>query len=108
MTKRKRLAPEVRKEELLSHALRIAARVGYAHVTRPMIAEAAGVTPVLVSYHFGTMIAFRRTLMRAAVAQAAHNADARRVVLQGHMAKDKQAAKVSPEVFGIAMAEMGA
>lgn len=102
----KRLLADVRKPQLLDHAIRIATRVGYANVSRPMIAEAAGVTPALISHHFGTMTAFRRTLMRYALAEAADSVDARRVVLQGLMAKDKHAAKCPVEIRERAMAEM--
>jgi AcrR family transcriptional regulator len=107
MTKpRTRLEAKQRHLDLLKHAIHIAAEVGYDHVTRPQIAEAAGVTPALVSYHFGTMAEFRRALMRHAVIQAPDNANARRVVLQGIMAKDKHASKCSAAIREQAMAEM--
>ena len=63
----KRMETNARKEQLLAAALRLAAKHGYAKLTRKQIAEEAGVSDTLLSLHFGTMVEFRRTLMRYAI-----------------------------------------
>lgn len=76
-TRIRKLAPD-RRKELLAAAVRLAATRGYTKVSRADIAAACNVSEALVSHHFGTMLAFRRALMRHAVASG--NA---RVVAQG-------------------------
>jgi len=67
MTNKKRAKPEVRKEEILLAAVPLAAIHGFNNVTRNMIADALGVAPTTVQYHFGTMPALRKEIVRRAV-----------------------------------------
>lgn len=89
--KQKRLKTEARKEDILAAALPLAELLGYAKLTRDQIAEAALVSGPTLHYHFGTMVDFRRDLMRYAVRH-----ENLRVIAQGLTANDPQAAK-APE-----------
>lgn len=55
------------REKILVAGLSLLERDGPAGVTREAVAETAGVTPSLVSYHAGTMPEFRDELMKTAV-----------------------------------------
>lgn len=83
-----RMPPAERKTQLIAAAVRVAARDGYANMTREAVALAADVSPGLVSRYLGTMIALRRTVMRAAVKQGVV-----RVIAQGLAARDPYALK---------------
>lgn len=91
--KQQRLKPEARKEDILAAALPLAEQLGYANLTRDQIAGAAKISGPTLHYHFGTMAAFRRDLMRYAVKH-----ENLRVIGQGLTAGDPQAAKVSDAV----------
>lgn len=69
MTLSKRLDPKDRHRALIEHALVLATHAGVHRLTREQIAEAAGISPALVSHYLGTMGDMRRTIMRAAVKQ---------------------------------------
>ena len=92
MTK-KRLKPDVRKEEIISCALFLAIDGHYMQVQRKQIADELGVTPPALTYHFGTMQQLRRAVMRAAVTQ-----EILTVIAQGLVAQDAQAKK-APEAL---------
>jgi len=63
-------AIEVRREVILNAALIVARRPGgWSKLTRESVAIEAQCTDGLVSRYFGTMTDFRRTIMRAAIAQ---------------------------------------
>ena len=67
MTK-KRLHPDDRKQQILTAAIKVAGRPGgWGKLTRDAVAKEAGCAEGLVSKYFGTMIAFRRSIMRAAI-----------------------------------------
>lgn len=67
MTK-KRLSPADRKQQILNAAIEVAARPGgWSKLTRDAVAKEAGCAEGLVSKYFGTMIAFRRSIMLAAI-----------------------------------------
>lgn len=103
MKERTRRLPKDRKEELLAAALKLAEKHGYKNVSRLAVADACGVSEALLSHHFGTMPAFRRTLMRYAVKQG--NA---RVVLQGMADGCPYASKAPDELKARAIAGMSA
>lgn len=65
----KRHDPATRTCELLAVALKLAARTGWRTLTRDAIAQAADVSPGLVSARLGTMDAMRRSVMRRAVVE---------------------------------------
>lgn len=88
-------------DALLAVALTLAAAVGYTHVTREAIATHASVSPALISVRFGTMTAFRRTLMRYAVRKQCLS-----VIAQGLAARDKHACAASLEVRRAALAAL--
>lgn len=80
--------PVDRTRELLAVALKLASRTGWRTLTRDAIAEAAGVSPALVSVRLGTVDAMRRSVMRQAVVE--HCVP---VVAEGLVAGDKHARK---------------
>lgn len=83
-----RLKPTDRKKQILDAALDLAERRGYSTITRDSIATAAGCAPGLVSAYFGTMINFRRDIMRAAIRE-----ERLPIIAQGLAAKDPHARK---------------
>ena len=88
MTK-KRLLPDDRKLEILNAAIKVAGRPGgWGKLTRDAVAKEAGCADGLVSKYFGTMISFRRSIMRAAIV-----AENLAVIAQGLAAGDKCAQK---------------
>jgi|SRR6186713_266210 len=91
--KTKRLPPEARETLLIDTVLKLAAKHGLANLTRDQIADAASVSPGLVSARLGTMVAMRRTVMRQAVARG----DVK-VVAQGIAMRDPHALKAPPEL----------
>ena len=96
---KKRLHPDDRKEQILTAAIKVAGRPGgWAKLTRYAVAKEAGCAEGLVSKYFGTMIAFRRSIMRAAI-QARNLA----VVAQGLAAGDTNAQKAPPELKAAAV-----
>ena len=98
MTK-KRLQPDDRKQQILDAAIKVAGRPGgWGKLTRDAVAREAQCAESLVSKYFGTMIAFRRSIMRAAI-QARNLA----VVAQGLAAGDTNAQKAPPELKAAAV-----
>ena len=88
MTK-KRLLPDDRKLEILNAAIKVAGRPGgWSKLTRDAVAKEAGCAEGLPSKYFGTMISFRRAIMRAAIV-----AENLAVIAQGLAAGDKCAQK---------------
>jgi AcrR family transcriptional regulator len=93
MTK-KRLRPDDRKQQILTAAIKVAGRPGgWAKLTRDAVAREAECADALVSKYFGTMLTFRRTIMRAAIVRADLS-----VIAQGLAAGDKCAQKADPEL----------
>lgn len=93
MTK-KRLQPDDRKEQILSAAIKVAAKPGgWGKLTRDAVAREAQCAEGLVSKYFGTMVAFRRSIMRAAIV-----AENLAVVAQGLAAGDTYAKKADPDL----------
>lgn len=62
-----RMNPDERAAEVLAAAVRTAAAVGFARMTREDIAKAAACTPGLVSARLGPMSKIRDTVMKRAV-----------------------------------------
>lgn len=86
---KKRLQPDDRKQQILTAAIRVAARPGgWAKLTRDSVAKEADCAEGLPSKYFGTMISFRRSIMRAAIV-----AENLAVIAQGLAAGDKCAQK---------------
>lgn len=91
--------PEIRKTQILEAALTLAASHGYNRISRAQIGKAAGLSESMLSLYFGTMVEFRRTLMRYAVKQS--NV---KVVLQGLTDGNAHAKKAPPELKKKALA----
>lgn len=88
MTK-KRLQPDDRKQQILTAAIAVASRPGgWSKLTRDAVAKEAGCAEGLPSKYFGTMVAFRRAIMRAAIV-----AEELGVIAQGLAAGDNCAQK---------------
>ena len=88
MTK-KRLQPDDRKQQILTAAIRVAARPGgWSKLTREAVAKEADCAEGLPSKYFGTMVNFKRAIMRAAI----HDWNLS-VIAQGLAAGDKVAMK---------------
>lgn len=87
-SRRTRLTPKARREQILDAALGEARTRGYENVRRHHVAECAGVSPGLVGHYFSTMPQLQRAIMREAVARG----DVA-IVAQGLARRDKQAIK---------------
>lgn len=92
---------ETNRTHILKACMKLAAAKGYRHILRDEIAVEAGVHPSNISYHFGTMIELRRTIMREAV-----RTECLPVIAQGLAAGDKHARKCSSEVQQAALATL--
>lgn len=95
----KKLPSAVRKDQILSAALTVASKPGgWSKLTREQVATEAECAEASISLHFGTMIQFRRSVMREAIRriQMGDVTDwaAARVIGQGIACGDKQALKV--------------
>lgn len=90
---------KLRKNDILKAALAVAERTHYAQMTRQEVADEAGVTGPLVQHYFGTMGQLRKDVMRHAVLNRVLP-----VIVQGLVAKDKQALKASQELKAAALA----
>ena len=102
MTK-KRLQPDDRKRQILTAAIRVAARPGgWAKLTRDAVAKEADCAEGLPSKYFGTMISFRRAIMREAIRLAVLGSTPaaiyHSVIAQGLAGGDKCAQKAAPEL----------
>lgn len=98
MTK-KRLHPADRNNEILTAAIKVAAKPGgYSKLTRAAVAECAGCSEGLISKYFGTMISFKRAIMRAAIQDSNLS-----VVAQGLAAGDTCAQKAPSELKAAAL-----
>jgi len=85
-TRRIRLHPDKRRADILEAALTLADRDGWLTLTRDNVAQAAGVSPGLVSFYF---VAF--DLLRAEVMQTAVERGVLRVVAEGIAARQSDA-----------------
>lgn len=86
---KKRLLPDDRKQQILNAAIKVAGRPGgWARLTRDAVAKEAGCAEGLPSKYFGTMVSFRRAIMRAAIV-----AEELGVIAQGLATGDKCAQK---------------
>lgn len=65
--RKSRSAPEVSRQVILNATMELAGTSDYHLIRRDDVAKAAEVSPALVSHYFGTMIQFRRTIMREAI-----------------------------------------
>lgn len=90
--KRKRLNPDVRKENILDAAATVATANGYKHITRDLVAKEAGVSAGLVTTYFNTMPQLRRDLIRYAIRN-----NLQKIIAQAVVNNDPQTAKLTTE-----------
>ena len=88
-----RLPPDMRKDQIITMALQLAAGSHYLKLTRDAIAEKLHIRGPAIQYHFGTMANMRRDIMRAAIKR-----EDLVVLSQGLLAKDNHAGKAPPEL----------
>lgn len=81
------------RDKILAGARRAAQKIGYQAVRRRHVAEAAGCSPALVSFYFGTMDNLRKEMMRDAVTRGDTA-----VVAQGLAAGDRIARRAPAEL----------
>lgn len=99
-----RLHPDNRKEQILDAAVKVAGRPGgWSKLTREAVAREAQCADGLVSKYFGTMLTFRRTIMRAAIVRADLS-----VIAQGIASGDKYAQKADADLKARALATLAA
>lgn len=101
--KQQKLEARIRLSQILTAAVRAAAKDGYQRITRETIAKAAGVSEALVTYHLGTMPELRRAVMREAV-----RLECLAVIAQGLTARDRHALKCPRELQQKALASFSA
>lgn len=89
---KKRVAPALRKENILHCAVTLAESVGYSKVTVVAVADEAGVSHGTVLHHFGTMTQLKTDIMRHAIKTGNLT-----IIAQGLVAKDKRAMKVDQQ-----------
>jgi len=99
-----RLHPDKRKEQIIDAAVKVAGQPGgWAKLTREAVAREAQCAEGLISKYFGTMITFRRTIMRHAIKAANLS-----VVAQGLAAGDSYAKKADADLKARALATLSA
>ena len=87
MVDRVRLEPKVRKNEILQAALAVAAKEGYASMTREQVANKAGCSQALVSNYYGTMTQLRRSVLRHAIKNEHHHVIAQALIAGDRLVK---------------------
>lgn len=103
MTMHQRLRPEVRHDQILTAALKLAAKTHYSRITRDGIAERAKCSTGLITKYFTTMPQLKRAVMRAAVKQGFVP-----VIAQGIADRDRHALKATGKVRKEALALLAA
>lgn len=66
---KKRLAANIRRDQIIKAAVAIAERVGYMAVSRRMIGEELGVSGALVPVHVGTAAELEQAMIQYALAE---------------------------------------
>lgn len=99
-----RLQPNDRKQQILDAAIRVASKPGgWSKLTRDAVAKEADCAEGLVSKYFGTMVNFKRAIMRAAVKDCNLS-----VIAQGIACGDKCALKAPQQVKSNALNTLAA
>lgn len=96
-----KLEPKDREAQILAAAVAQAIQHGYQNIERQKIADAAGVSPALVSKYLGTMTNVKRDVLRYAVRNRILP-----IIAQGLAMKDKQAMKAPEQVRKDALATL--
>jgi len=90
-----------RRDQIMTHAIRLARRIGYMNVRRDDLASKAGVANGLVSVHWSTMAQLRTAIIREAVKIGDPV-----IVGQGLALKNRHAMKASQELKDKAIAQI--
>lgn len=88
-----RADPSLRKDAILTVALKLAEKHGYQKITRDQVASEAGVSAGVINQRFGTMERLRVELMRRAV-----KTKCLAVIAQGLVAKNPHAMKADADL----------
>lgn len=97
----RRTDKDIRIEHILGVSLDVAERDGFAKLSRTTIAEECGVSESLITYHFGTMPDFKRTVMRHAIKN-----ERLAIIAEGLAIRDPHARKASDELRARALASL--
>ncbi len=90
---KRRVAPSLRKEQLLKVAVAEAIDKGYNSVTRDAVAEIAGVSFGLITKYFGTMTQLKNDIIRYAIKN-----EVLEIVAQGIANQDHRVKKIPAEL----------
>lgn len=99
---RRRVDPEVRRQEILEAALLLAKRKGYTLITRGEVATEADVSTGLVTNYFNTMNQLKEAVMRLAIER-----EVLPIIAQGLSLKDKHALQISQSLKKRVLAYFG-
>ena len=98
-----RLKPADRKAEILEAAIALATKRGVRRLTREEIAEAAGVTPGLITIRFKTIAALRKEIIIQGVKR-----EILPIIAEGLLDREPAAMKADPALRFRAMASVAA
>jgi AcrR family transcriptional regulator len=101
--KHEKMAAREREAHILAAALVVAERHGYHRFTLQQVADEAEVDKTLPLHYFGTMVALRRDVMRAAIKQGVLA-----IIAQGITLRDRHAQKAPPELRARALQSFNA
>ena len=104
-----KLSKDVRCEQILSAAMTIAKRDGFAALSRDGVAREAGCGAGTVNCHYNTMQQLRRAVIRHAVKEAANSTDDKQllaIVAQGLMSGESSAKKAPDNIKTAALATL--
>lgn len=66
---RRRLTPAIRRQQIVSAALKLAAKSNYLYITRDEVAAEAGVSKGLIFRYCGTMDDLKQAVLKAAITE---------------------------------------
>ncbi len=104
MTKRQRLNPDIRKDQILSAALTVAKNSGFEKLTRDGVAAEAAVAQGQINRMFATMNQLKSAVMRAAVVElrkckeGEHDPNSLRIVAYGLVNGQNEATKAPEDI----------
>lgn len=88
-----RANPNLRKTQILNVAIELSRDIGYQHITRSKVADAARISEGLVTRYFSTMNQLKREVMRTAIKR-----EILEIIAQGLIAQDKYAKKADQQL----------
>lgn len=97
----RRTSRVIRTDHILGVAMDVSERDGFTKLSRATVAEDCGISESLIAYHFGTMLEFRRTIMRHAIKH-----ERLRIIAEGLAVRDIHAVKAPDELKARALASL--